>query len=248
MDPLEIIYGRNPVREALRGGRRVRRIWVLSGRGREDLTAEVASWAVAADVPTPLVSVRSPEEMVTAAGSPEHQGMVAEVDAYRYASVEQVLGEFDLVVALDRIQDPHNLGAIVRTAEVAGAAVVIPRHRTATITAAVVKASAGATEHAAVANVRNLTDFLLDAKKAGFWVYGADAAATSLYDVQGYLGKTVFVVGSEGEGLGRRVAQACDVLVSIPQLGRVGSLNVSVSAGVLLFEALRQRRVEGSPE
>lgn len=242
MDAHEIIYGRNPVRETLRGGRRVRRVWVLSGRGRDDLTAEVASWAAAADVPAPLISVRSPEELAAAAGSPDHQGMVAEVDAYRYASVEQILGEFDLVVALDRVQDPHNLGAIVRTAEVAGAAVVIPRHRTATITAAVVKASAGATEHATVAGVRNLTDFLLDSKKAGFWIYGADAAATHPYDTQSYEGKTVFVVGSEGEGLGRRVAQACDVLVSIPQLGRVGSLNVSVSAGVLLFEALRQRR------
>src|SRR5665811_602986 len=177
----EIIYGRNPVREALRGRRRVRRVWVLPGRGREDLSAEVASWAAAAGVAAPPVSARSPEELVVAAGSPDHQGMVAEVDPYPYASSDLILREFTLVVALDRIQDPHNLGAIVRTAEVAGAAVVIPRHRTAAITAAVVKASAGATEHAAVGLVRNLTDFLVGAKDAGFWIYGADVAAASAY-------------------------------------------------------------------
>ncbi len=244
MDTPETIYGRNPVREALRGRRRVRRVWVAPGRARggEDPLAEVASWAAAARVPAPPISVRSADELLAGAGSPDHQGVVAEVDPYPYLPAEQILLDSNLVVALDRIQDPQNLGAIVRTAEVAGAAVVIPRHRTAVITAAVVKASAGATEHAAVAHVRNLTDFLLSAKEAGFWVYGADAVATSAYDAHDYRGKTVFVLGSEGEGLGRRVAQACDVLVAIAQIGTVGSLNVSVSAGVLLFEALRQRR------
>jgi 23S rRNA (guanosine2251-2'-O)-methyltransferase len=187
------------------------------------------------------VTTLSPEELVAAAGSPDHQGLVAEVDPYPYAEPGGVLERFDLLVALDRVQDPHNLGAIIRTAEVAGAAVVIPRHRTAVVTAAVVKASAGATEHAAIVQVRNLTDFLAEAKRVGFWVYGADAAADSSYHAQDYRNKVAFVLGSEGEGLGRRVAKACDVRVSIPQQGKVGSLNVSVSAGVLLFEAVRQR-------
>ncbi|HZK48638.1 MAG TPA: RNA methyltransferase, partial [Thermoleophilia bacterium] len=204
----EIIYGRNPVREALRGRRRVRRAWVLPGRGGDDLAAEVASWAAAAGVASPPISPLPAQELVAAAGGPDHQGLVAEVDPYAYASLGTVLDGFDLVVALDRIQDPHNLGAIIRTAEVAGAAVIIPRHRTAAVTGAVVKASAGATEHAAVAQVRNLTDFLDQAKQAGFWTYGADAAAASAHSAQDYRGKTVFVVGSEGEGLGRRVAQA----------------------------------------
>ena len=147
----------------------------------------------------------------------------------------------DLILALDRVQDPHNLGAIIRTAEVAGAAVVIPRHRSAHITGAVVKAAAGATEHARVSQVRNLTDFLLAAKSAGFWVYGAAGGEPAAYDTQDYSGKTVLVLGSEGEGLGQRVAGVCDVLVGIPVRGRVESLNVSVAAGVLLFEATRQR-------
>ncbi len=244
MDTVETIYGRNPVREALRGRRRVRRVWVAPGRGRGsgEPSAEVASWAAAVGVPAPPVSVLSADELLAVAGSPDHQGVVAEVDPYPYMPAEQILLDSNLLIALDRIQDPHNLGAIIRTAEVAGAAVVIPRHRTAVITAAVVKASAGATEHASVGQVRNLTDFLAGAKEAGFWVYGADAAATSSYYAQDYRGKTVFVLGSEGEGLGRRVAQSCDVLISIAQFGTVGSLNVSVSAGVLLFEALRQRR------
>ncbi|MBU2600587.1 MAG: 23S rRNA (guanosine(2251)-2'-O)-methyltransferase RlmB [Actinobacteria bacterium] len=237
----DVVYGRNPLREALRGRRRVHRVWVQTGKAGTDLTAEVHGWATEAGVSAPSLEVRSLEELGVLAASSDHQGVVAEVDAFPYTPEGEVLERFDLVLVLDRIQDPHNLGAIVRTAEVAGAAVVIPRHRTAVVTAAVVKASAGATEHAAVAQVRNLTDFLSDAKAAGFWVYGADASATTSHYDHDYQGKTVFVLGSEGEGLGRRVNQACDVVVRIPQAGRVGSLNVSVSAGVLLFEAHRQR-------
>jgi 23S rRNA (guanosine2251-2'-O)-methyltransferase len=152
-----------------------------------------------------------------------------------------VLGSYSLLVALDRIQDPHNLGAIIRTAEGAGAAVVIPRHRSAEITAAVVKASAGATEHVRVARVRNLADALAEIRDAGFWIYGAAAEAAAPYDLQDYSGASCFVVGSEGEGLGRRVASVCDVMVTLPMVGHVDSLNVSVSAGVLLYEAVRQR-------
>ncbi len=237
----ETIYGRNPLREALRGRRRVHRVWVQGGKAGSDLTAEMHGWATEAGVSAPPVEVRSLDELGELAASSDHQGVAAEVDAFPYTPEGEVLERFDLVVVLDRIQDPHNLGAIIRTAEVVGAAVVIPRHRTAVVTAAVVKASAGATEHAAVAQVRNLTDFLSDAKAAGFWVYGADASATASHYDPDYRGKTVFVLGSEGEGLGRRVNQACDVAVRIPQVGRVGSLNVSVSAGVLLFEARRQR-------
>lgn len=202
---------------------------------------EVLRWAREAGVKPPPVVATSPEELVATAGSPDHQGLVAEVGPFPYAETAGVLERFDLVVALDRIQDPHNLGAIIRTAEVAGAAVVIPRHRTAVVTAAVVKASAGATEHAAVAQVRNLADFLGEAKRLGFWVYGADGSATSAYDTQDYGDRALFVLGSEGEGLGQRVSKACDVLVRIPQWGKVGSLNVSVSTGIVLFEARRQR-------
>lgn len=178
-------------------------------------------------------------------GSPDHQGAAAEVEAYAYQDPAGLLEGRDIILALDRVQDPHNLGAIIRTAEAAGAAVVIPRHRAAGVTPAVVKASAGASEHADIAQVRNLSDFLADAKRAGFWTYGAAAGAEQAYDAPDYRDRTVFVLGSEGEGLGRRVEEACDQLVSIPLQGRVNSLNVSVSAAIVLYEAVRQRRTQG---
>lgn len=248
MSPHAIIYGKNPVREALRGQRRVHRLWILAGRGAPVLLREIGEWARAAGRPLPRVIALPGAELTARAGSPDHQGMAAEVDAFPYTAEESLLAERDLLVALDRVQDPHNLGAIIRTAEVAGAGVVIPRHRSAEVTATVVKASAGATEHAAVARVRNLTDFLEKAKSAGFWVYGAEAGSTQAYDAPEYGGRIVFVLGSEGGGLGRRVARTCDVLVGVPQWGKVGSLNVSVTAGVLLFEARRRRAaLSGEP-
>ena len=144
---------------------------------------------------------------------------------------------------LDQIQDPHNLGAICRSAEVGGAAgVVIPERRAAAVTPAVCKASAGAVEHLPVARVRNLADWLAEAKEAGAWIYGAAAGAERPYTGVDWSGRSVIVLGSEGEGIRPRVAAACDELVSIPVAGRVESLNASVAAAVILFEAVRQRR------
>ncbi len=241
-----LIYGRNPVREALRGRRRVYTVWLGPGAPGEDLEQAVAGWAAEAGKSLPEVRYTDPQQLIALAGSPDHQGVVAAVDAYDYLTPEAILAECTLLVALDEVQDPHNLGAIIRTAEGAGAGVVIPRHRAAEVTAAVVKASAGATEHAAIAQVRNLADFLGAAKEAGFWVYGTAADATSEYTAQDYRYPTIFVMGSEGQGLGRRVESLCDVMVSLPLQGRVDSLNVSVSAGVLLYEAVRQRRAPGT--
>lgn len=239
----DLVYGRNAVREViLAGRRRITRVWVMEGEAGRALEREVSRWAtqVARAVP-PAIHVPA-LDVAMRAGSPDHQGILVETDPYPYTPVGAALSERDLLIALDRIQDPHNLGSIIRTAEEVGAGVVIPRHRTATVTAAVVKASAGATEHAALVQVRNLTDFIVEAKTAGFWVYGAEAVGSGLYDAADYRGRTLFVVGSEGEGLGERVAAACDVTVAIPLAGRVGSLNVGVAAAVLLFEAARQRR------
>lgn len=213
----ERIYGRRPVAEAERGRRRVHRVW----RAPE----------------TP------PAELEALCGSPEHQGVVAEVDAYPYADPASLFADEDaLVVALDQIQDPHNLGAVCRAAEVAGASgVVIPERRAAAVTPAAAKASAGAVEHLAVARVRNLADWLADARQAGAWVYGAAADADAAYTAVDWSGRAVLVLGSEGKGIRPRVASACDQLVSIPQRGRLESLNASVAAAVILFEALRQR-------
>jgi 23S rRNA (guanosine2251-2'-O)-methyltransferase len=213
----ERIYGRRPVAEAERGRRRVHRVW----RAPE----------------TPA------EELERLCGSPDHQGVVAEVDPYPYADPADLLRAEDaLVVVLDQVQDPHNLGAVCRAAEVAGAAgVVIPERRAASVTAATCKASAGAVEHLAVARVRNIADWLGEAKEAGAWVYGAAAEARRPYTDVDWSGRAVLVLGSEGSGLRPRVAESCDELISIPVAGRVESLNASVAAAVILFEARRQR-------
>jgi len=213
----EIVYGRRPVAEAKRGRRGVRRVWTS---GQTDA-----------------------EELTRIAGSPDHQGVVAEVDPYPYADADDLLSSPEaLVVALDQVQDPHNLGAVCRSAEAAGAAgLVIPQRRSASVTAAVAKASAGAVEHLEVARVTNLVDWLRRAKERRAWIYGAAAEARTLYTDVDLTGRTVLVLGSEGRGLRRLVAESCDALVAIPVRGRVDSLNVSAAAAALLFEAVRQR-------
>jgi 23S rRNA (guanosine2251-2'-O)-methyltransferase len=223
-----IVYGRNPVREALRGRRRVSRIW----------TATEDDWPP--DIP---VELAGPDELERLCGSPDHQGVCAEAGPYPYADAGKLLEAEDaLVVCLDEIQDPQNLGAVCRVAETVGAAgVVIPERRAAEVTPAVCKASAGAVEHLPVARVRNLADWLGAAKAAEAWVYGAEAGAEVPYDRPDYSGRVVLVLGSEGRGLRPRVAGACDVLVALPVRGRVGSLNVSTAAAALLYGILQGR-------
>lgn len=183
------------------------------------------------------------EELERLCGSPDHQGIVAEVDPYPYGDPVALLrGEAPLLVALDQVQDPRNLGAICRSAEFAGAAgVIVPERRAATVTAVVCKTSAGAVEHLPVAHVRNLADWLAEAKDAGFWIWGADADAEGVPWSTDLTGPTVLVLGGEGKGLRPRVAAACDGVIALPRRGQVGSLNVSAAASALLFEALRQR-------
>jgi len=216
-DGRQVIYGRRPVEEAQRGRREVHRVW---------------RWG---DV--------SGEELEELCGSPDHQGLVAEVEPYPYVTPEELLAPEDaLVVALDQVQDPQNLGAICRTAEGAGATgVVLPEHGSALVTPAVCRASAGAVEHLRIAVARNLADFLGEAKQAGAWVYGAEADGDVDYTKPDYAGRVVVVLGSEGRGLRPRVRSACDALVRVPLRGRVESLNVSATAAVLLYEIVRQR-------
>lgn len=185
----------------------------------------------------------SVEELERLCGSPDHQGVVAEVEPYPYAgAVELVRVENALLVALDEVQDPRNLGAVARSAEAAGAAgLVIPERRSAAVTAVACKASAGAVEHLPIARVRNLADWLAEAKEAGFWIWGADAGAKQAPWDADLSGPTVLVLGGEGKGLRPRVASACDGLIALPQRGKIDSLNVSAAAAALLFEAVRQR-------
>ena len=182
-------------------------------------------------------------ELTRLAGSPDHQGVVAEVDPYPYADPDSLLDPPDaLVVALDQVQDPRNLGAVCRSAEAVGAAgLVVPARRSAAVTPVACKASAGAVEHLPVARVSNLADWLTAAKDSGAWIYGAAPGAPAPYVQADLGGKVVLVLGSEGRGLRRRVSETCDLLISIPVRGRVRSLNVSAAAAVLLFEAARQR-------
>ncbi|MDX6589667.1 MAG: rRNA (guanosine2251-2-O)-methyltransferase [Solirubrobacterales bacterium] len=214
----QFIYGRRPVAEAERGRRRVHRVW----RAPET----------------------SPAELERLCGSPDHRGVVAEVDPYPYGDPRGLLrGQDPLLVALDQVQDPRNLGAVCRSAEFAGAAgVIVPERRAAAVTAAACKASAGAVEHLQVAHVRNLADWLAEAKEAGFWIWGADAEADSSPWSVDLSGPTVLVFGGEGKGLRPRVASSCDGLLALPRRGEIESLNVSAAATALLFEAQRQRK------
>ena len=214
----DVVYGRRPVAEAKRGPRRVLRVHTADDT--------------------------SPDDLTRIAGSPDHQGIVAEVDPYGYADADRLLDEPQpLIVALDQVQDPHNLGAVCRSAEAAGATgVVIPERRAVAVTAAVCKTSAGAVEHLAVAKVANLADWLERAKsREGLWVYGAAAEGEERYSSADLTGPVVLVLGSEGSGLRPRVAGACDATLAIPLRGRAASLNVSAAAAVILFEAMRQR-------
>ncbi len=230
-----ILYGRNPVREALRGRRShaVGEVWATAGAIREPWLADVA------------VRSASAEEIERRCSSAAHQGICAEAGGYPYCSAEELLvGADPLVVVLDQVQDPQNLGSICRTAECVGAAgVVISERRAAEITPAVCKASAGAVEHLRVARVRNIADFLGEASGAGCWCYGASAEVAVSYDTPDYgRGGVVLVLGSEGRGLRPRVAGACDELIALPVRGMVGSLGVSAAASAVLYEILQNRR------
>jgi 23S rRNA (guanosine2251-2'-O)-methyltransferase len=218
-----IVYGRRPVAELLRAGRRrTLRVWATKDPG----------------VP---FEHSSSDELTALAGTDAHQGIVAEAEPYHYVHAGELLGRDGLVIVLDEVQDPQNLGAICRTAEVAGAlGVVIHDRRAAEVTPAVCKASAGAVEHVAIARVRNIADFLGEAKTAGCWCYGAAAdSATNAFAVD-WPERVALVLGAEGKGLRPRVAGACDELVALPMRGRLDSLNVSATAAVLTYLALQR--------
>jgi 23S rRNA (guanosine2251-2'-O)-methyltransferase len=234
-----ILYGANAVHEALRGRRRVLRMWVAD----ESLAAEARSLGA----PEP-VRIVGGSELERLSGSGHHQGVVCEVEPYPYVDAAALMKPEDaLVVALDQVQDPQNLGAVARSAECAGATgIVLPERRSAEVTPAVARASAGAVEHLPIARVRNLAEYLGEAKQAGAWVYGTQAGAPRSYTDVDWQGRVVIVLGSEGRGVRPRVRSMCDDLVSLPVRGRIQSLNVSVAAAVLLYEAARSRASAGA--
>jgi 23S rRNA (guanosine2251-2'-O)-methyltransferase len=232
----ELVYGRRPVREVLRAGRRQVLDLLASERA---LAAE--PWL--RELGGLRVHVRSESALTAEAGSRDHQGVVAWCEPYRYGDAYE-LAETDrpLIACLDQVTDPHNLGAICRSAEGAGATgVVVPEHNAARVTAAVSHASAGAVEHVPVAVVVNLARYISDVKSGDLWAWGAAGdAATTVWSTD-FAGGTLLVFGSEGRGIRPGVRKVCDDAFSIPLAGKIESLNVSVAAGIALFEASRQR-------
>ena len=242
--PENMLEGRNAVTEALSAGRTIDKLFVADGDTDRELAriCAMAKQAGAVVVPTD----RRKLDYMSATGA--HQGVIAMVAAHDYASIDDILkkaqdaGEPPLIVICDELSDPHNLGAIIRTAECAGAhGIIIPKRRSVGLTAVVGKASAGALEYMPVARVSNITAAIDTLKKAGVWVYGTAAEGdTTLYKAD-LKSAAAIVIGNEGEGMSRLVSERCDFKVSIPMKGSISSLNASAAAAIMLYEAVRQR-------
>ena len=241
----EKIYGRKPVLEAIRSGQRaISRVYLLQG-SRDAVLDQVEMHAKARSIP---VSLETRHRMDTLAAQENHQGVIAVVDDFKYADLQDVLdtardkNEPVFVMLLDEIEDPHNLGAIIRSADAAGVhGVVIPKNRAAEVNATVLKSSAGASEHVTTVRVANINDTIKKLKEAGVWVVGTDVEATKYFYEYDYRQPVAIVIGNEGRGLRRLVKENCDELVKIPMAGKMSSLNASVASALLLFEVTRQR-------
>ena len=240
----DMIEGRNALTEALKSGRTIDKVFVAAGDTDKAL-ARLSAMAKDAGAVVVATDRRKLDQMSPTGA---HQGIMAQVAAHEYATVDEILsraeekGEAPLLVLCDELSDPHNLGAIMRTAECAGAhGVIIPKRRSVGLTAVVAKTSAGAVEYMPVARVSNMAAAIRDLKQRGVWVFGTAAdAGTDLYHAD-LKGPAAIVIGNEGQGMSRLVADSCDVLVSIPMKGNISSLNASSAASILLYEAVRQR-------
>jgi len=238
------LEGRNAIQEALKSGRTIDKVFIAAGdtdRGLQRLAAQ------AKEAGAVVVSVdRRKLDAMSATGS--HQGIIALAAAHEYCTIDDILeeaaarGEPALIVLCDELSDPHNLGAVLRSAECAGAhGVVIPKRRSVGLTATVAKASAGAVEYMKVARVTNLSSAIAELKQKGVWVYGTAAEGSIPMYQADLTGPTAIVIGSEGDGMSQLVRKNCDVMVHIPMKGRISSLNASAAASILLYEAVRQR-------
>lgn len=241
----ETIVGRKPILEALKAGTAIEKIAVLPGlQGR--LIEEIRTLAEKQNIP---VQELDHQRFRTLAGNMKTQGMIAVLaHSYTYSTIEALLArassrsEQPFLLILDEIEDPHNLGALIRTAECAGAhGVIVPKHHSAPISATVTKTSAGATAHIPIALVTNIVTTIDELKKEGLWITGLDAAGEKLYTQVEYTGPTALVVGNEGRGIRRLVKEHCDFLVRIPLLGKIASLNASVAGAIVMYEVVRQR-------
>ena len=240
-----LIAGKHPVLEALRSGREINKIWIAEG-AQKSVTSSILGEAKKNGIIIQIVDKRKLDQLVPGV---THQGVVAQAAAVDYIELEDLLaipaqkGEVPLFIILDEIEDPHNLGSIIRTAECTGVhGVIIPKRRSAGLTATVLKISAGAAEHIPVARVTNLAQTIEVMKEAGVWIAGADVGAVADVYANKFDMPLALVIGNESSGLGRLIKEKCDFLVKLPMAGRLNSLNASVAAGVLMYEVLRQRR------
>lgn len=238
----EMVYGKNPVLELLKSGKPVNKVLITEGPGGRN--QEIISLLRERNIPYQFVDRQALDRLTN---RERHQGMLAYVAAREYASIEEILAlaeerqEAPFILMLDEIEDPHNLGALLRTVDAVGAhGVIIPKRRSVSLTGTVAKTSAGAVEHVLVARVSNLVQTLQDLKNKGCWVSGAEAGGRGAFEAD-LTGARVIVIGSEGRGISRLLRENCDEIVSLPMKGKVTSLNASVAGSVMLYEALRQR-------
>lgn len=238
------IYGRNPVIEALSSGREIDKVCLQDGLTHSQIS-KIAALCKERRIPFQFVNRKKLDEL---SDGGNHQGVVAYAAAHKYASVEDILalardrGEAPFILIADGLSDPHNLGSIIRTANAAGMhGIIIPKNRSTGLSATVAKVAAGAVEHILVAKVSNIAQTIEKLKKEGVWVAGTDLSAKEYHYNSDLKGPLAIVIGSEGEGISRLVREKCDFLVKIPMIGEIESLNASVAAGVLIYEAVRQR-------
>lgn len=244
-----IICGRNPVLEALRSGREIDRLFVAHGTGGGSVTAIIAKCRAKGI----LIKEISPQKLDYYCGGANHQGVAVMFASQEYATVDDMFaladsrGEKPFLIICDEIEDPHNLGAIIRTAEATGVhGVIIPERRSASLNATVAKAACGALEYVPVARVTNIANTIDALKERGVWVFGADMDGDD-YTKTDFDAPCALVIGNEGKGIGALTAKKCDAILSLPMLGKINSLNASVAAGILMYEVVRSRKADKQP-
>jgi len=237
------IAGRNPILEALKANRKIRKIYIAKGNMKGSIRKIIG---IASEKNIIIQEVDHGKLNSMSEGN-VHQGVVALVSSFEYSTIEDIVNrakgrnESPLIIILDEIEDPQNMGAIIRSAECAGAhGVIIPKRRSAKVNQTVYKSSAGAVEHIMVSEVVNISDTIEKLKKIGFWIYGADADGENYYFDTDLKGSTALVIGNEGKGISRPVKERCDALIKIPLLGKTSSLNASASAAILIYDVVRQ--------
>ena len=238
------VEGRNAVRELLSSGKDINKIFVSKGEKHGSILEIIAK----AKERKVIINEIEKSKLDKMAQSDNHQGVIAIVPPYEYSDVEEILeyakskNEDPFVIILDEIEDPHNLGSIIRTAECCGVhGIIIPKRRAASVNSTVLRTSVGAAEHVKIARVNNIVETIKELKENDVWIYGTDMNGTVEYTKQDYKGGVGLVIGNEGSGMGRLVKENCDILVSIPMIGKINSLNASVSAGIVMYEIFNQK-------